>query len=75
MHSLSRATSPPPKATEALIKAGADCVKVGIGAGSICTTRIVAGIGMPQVSAVLSAPRWATSTAFLSCPTAASSTR
>ncbi len=40
-------------ATEALIKAGADCVKVGIGAGSICTTRIVAGIGMPQVSAVL----------------------
>ena len=41
------------EATEALIKAGADCVKVGIGAGSICTTRIVAGIGMPQVSAVL----------------------
>ena len=41
------------EATEALIKAGSDCVKVGIGAGSICTTRIVAGIGMPQVSAVL----------------------
>ena len=41
------------EATEALIKAGADCVKGGIGAGSICTTRIVAGIGMPQVSAVL----------------------
>ena len=41
------------EATEALIKAGADCVKVGIGAGSICTTRIVAGIGMPQISAVL----------------------
>ena len=41
------------EATEALIKVGADCVKVGIGAGSICTTRIVAGIGMPQVSAVL----------------------
>ena len=41
------------EATEALIMAGADCVKVGIGAGSICTTRIVAGIGMPQVSAVL----------------------
>ena len=41
------------EATEALIKAGADCVKVGIGAGSICTTRIVAGIGVPQVSAVL----------------------
>ena len=41
------------EATEALIKAGADCVKVGIGTGSIFTTRIVAGIGMPQVSAVL----------------------
>lgn len=39
--------------TEALIKAGADCVKVGIGPGSICTTRVVAGIGMPQISAVL----------------------
>ena len=41
------------EATEALIRAGADCVKVGIGAGSICTTRIVAGIGVPQISAVL----------------------
>ena len=40
-------------AIEALIKAGADCVKVGIGPGSICTTRVVAGIGMPQVTAVL----------------------
>ena len=39
--------------TEALIKAGADCVKVGIGPGSICTTRVVAGIGVPQLSAVL----------------------
>ena len=39
--------------TEALIKAGADCVKVGIGPGSICTTRVVAGIGVPQISAVL----------------------
>jgi len=39
-------------ATEALIKAGADCVKVGIGPGSICTTRVVAGIGVPQLSAV-----------------------
>jgi len=39
--------------TEALIKAGADCVKVGIGPGSICTTRIVAGIGVPQMTAVL----------------------
>lgn len=39
--------------TEALIAAGADAVKVGIGAGSICTTRIVAGVGVPQVSAVM----------------------
>ncbi|MCD7933889.1 MAG: IMP dehydrogenase [Oscillospiraceae bacterium] len=39
--------------TEALIQAGADCVKVGIGPGSICTTRIVAGIGVPQMTAVL----------------------
>lgn len=36
----------------ALVDAGADCVKVGIGPGSICTTRIVSGVGMPQVSAV-----------------------
>jgi IMP dehydrogenase len=39
--------------TQALIAAGADAVKVGIGAGSICTTRIVAGVGVPQVSAVM----------------------
>ena len=38
---------------EALIKAGADAMKIGIGPGSICTTRIVAGIGVPQVSALL----------------------
>ncbi|MBR6019232.1 MAG: IMP dehydrogenase [Lachnospiraceae bacterium] len=43
------------EATEALIKAGVDCVKVGIGPGSICTTRIVAGIGVPQISAIMSA--------------------
>ena len=41
--------------TEALIKAGADCVKVGIGPGSICTTRVVAGIGVPQITAVMNA--------------------
>ncbi|MEG2246013.1 MAG: IMP dehydrogenase [Peptostreptococcaceae bacterium] len=41
------------KATEDLIQAGADCVKVGIGPGSICTTRVVAGIGVPQVTAVM----------------------
>ncbi len=39
--------------TEALIRAGADCVKVGIGPGSICTTRVVSGIGVPQISAIL----------------------
>jgi IMP dehydrogenase len=38
--------------TEALIKAGADCVKVGVGPGSICTTRIVAGVGVPQMTAI-----------------------
>jgi IMP dehydrogenase len=40
-------------ATEDLIKAGADCVKVGIGPGSICTTRVVAGVGVPQVTAIM----------------------
>ena len=39
-------------ATQALIAAGADCVKVGIGPGSICTTRVVAGIGVPQITAI-----------------------
>lgn len=41
--------------TEDLIKAGVDCVKVGIGPGSICTTRVVAGIGVPQMTAVMNA--------------------
>ena len=40
------------EAAEALIKAGADCIKVGIGPGSICTTRIIAGIGVPQITAI-----------------------
>jgi len=40
------------EATKALIEAGADCVKVGIGPGSICTTRVVAGIGVPQMTAI-----------------------
>ncbi len=39
-------------ATESLIKAGADAVKVGIGPGSICTTRVVSGVGVPQMSAI-----------------------
>jgi len=43
-----------PEGAEALIKAGADAVKVGIGPGSICTTRIVAGVGVPQLTAVMS---------------------
>ena len=38
--------------TKALIESGADCVKVGIGPGSICTTRVVAGIGVPQITAI-----------------------
>ncbi|MDR7869401.1 MAG: IMP dehydrogenase [Tissierellaceae bacterium] len=41
------------EATVALIEAGADCVKVGIGPGSICTTRVVTGIGVPQITAVI----------------------
>ena len=41
------------EATKALIEAGVDAVKVGIGPGSICTTRIVAGIGVPQVTAIM----------------------
>jgi len=40
------------EATRDLIEAGADCVKVGIGPGSICTTRVVAGIGVPQITAI-----------------------
>lgn len=45
------------EAAEDLIKAGADCVKVGIGPGSICTTRVVAGIGVPQITAVYDVAR------------------
>lgn len=43
------------EAAEALIDAGADCLKVGIGPGSICTTRVVAGIGVPQITAIYDA--------------------
>jgi IMP dehydrogenase len=45
------------EATEALIKAGADCVKVGMGPGSICTTRVIAGIGVPQITALIECAR------------------
>ena len=41
------------EATEDLIKAGADCIKVGMGPGSICTTRIIAGTGVPQITAIM----------------------
>ncbi len=41
-----------PEAAEALIKAGVDAIKVGIGPGSICTTRVVAGVGVPQITAI-----------------------
>jgi len=44
-------------ATEALIQAGADAIKVGVGPGSICTTRVVAGAGVPQVTAIAEASR------------------
>ena len=45
------------EATRELIRAGADAIKVGIGPGSICTTRVVAGVGVPQVSAILECSR------------------
>jgi IMP dehydrogenase len=44
-------------AAEALIKAGADGIKVGIGPGSICTTRVVAGVGVPQITAIMECSR------------------
>ncbi len=50
------------EATKALIDAGADAVKVGIGPGSICTTRIVAGVGVPQLTAIIDSVRAAAGT-------------
>src|SRR5438093_6339374 len=47
------------EATEALIQAGVDAVKVGIGAGAICTTRVIAGIGMPQITAIYDCAQFA----------------
>ena len=51
----SAATSPPGPAPQALVEAGADAVKVGVGPGSICTTRVVAGVGAPQITAIYEA--------------------
>ena len=51
----SAATSPPGRRPLALVEAGADAVKVGVGPGSICTTRVVAGVGAPQITAILEA--------------------
>jgi IMP dehydrogenase len=48
-----------PEAAKALIEAGADGVKVGIGPGSICTTRIIAGVGVPQLSAIMDTAAYA----------------
>jgi len=45
------------EATEALIQAGVDAIKVGIGAGAICTTRVVAGVGLPQITAIYECAR------------------
>ncbi|HEY8376093.1 MAG TPA: IMP dehydrogenase, partial [Nannocystis sp.] len=42
-----------PEGYRALVEAGADAVKIGIGPGSICTTRVIAGVGVPQISAIL----------------------
>ncbi|MCS6775601.1 MAG: IMP dehydrogenase, partial [Chthonomonadaceae bacterium] len=45
------------EATRALIEAGADCIRVGLGAGSICTTRVVSGVGVPQLTAIMDCAR------------------
>ena len=62
------------QATKDLIENGADAVKVGIGPGSICTTRVVAGIGVPQITAIMDCYSVQRNTGFPSLPTEASST-
>jgi IMP dehydrogenase len=59
----------------ALVQAGADAVKVGMGPASICTTRVVSGVGMPQLTAIADAVERAREPASPSSPTAASSSR
>ena len=61
--------------TRALIDAGADAVKVGIGPGSICTTRVVSGVGVPQITAVYQCGQGGRRAGCRSSPTAASATR
>ncbi len=64
------------EAAAALIEAGADAVKVGIGPGSICTTRVVAGVGVPQITAIDDCVRGRRQARRAhASPTAASSTR
>ena len=53
----SAGTSPPERGRTALAEAGADAVKVGVGPGSICTTRVVAGVGVPQITAIYEASK------------------
>ena len=74
--SSSPATSRPARPRKALIEAGVNAVKVGVGPGSICTTRIVAGVGVPQLTAIARCGRSREGhRASRSSPTAASSTR
>ena len=63
------------EATRALIDAGADAVKVGIGPGSICTTRIVAGVGVPQLTAIMDSAEERPRPACRSSPMAACAPR
>ena len=58
------------EATKALIKAGVDAVKIGIGPGSICTTRVVTGAGVPQISAIVECVRRQKTQTFRSSRTA-----